>query len=179
MIFGESHFSFFSRFIHLLTIVWFHKKIVVCHTGLLVAVYCASFEGVSDEYNETTCPHRCSEMYRPFCGENNNGETQMFPNECYMSMVNCGKSIDEGLNLFNLNRSTVEIKKNWNLSTCFSLSSHRTWKLPKSQRMDEPGQLISHGFALPSPKYLHFSPFQRNSSRNYCNFYTKYILFGI
>lgn len=48
------------------------------------------------EYDEKSCPRRCSEAYYPMCGINQNGETKVFVNDCYMSMENCNQLTHHG-----------------------------------------------------------------------------------
>lgn len=52
------------------------------------------------EYNEDSCPRRCSEEYHPLCGANKSGETtKVFVNDCYMAMENCNRLPSEGTTL--------------------------------------------------------------------------------
>lgn len=77
----------------------------------MAVVYCASFVGASDDYDETTCPGRCNEQYSPVCGKKGDGVKQIFVNSCHMSMENCHKPSNEGSSFFffnfNLSAETV------------------------------------------------------------------------
>lgn len=44
---------------------------------------------LQSEYNEYSCPIRCSEDYYPLCAVNGVGDTKVFVNDCYMAMENC------------------------------------------------------------------------------------------
>lgn len=51
----------------------------------------------SSDYDEYTCPRRCSEAYYPLCGINQAGDTKVFVNDCYMSMENCNQLAQQGM----------------------------------------------------------------------------------
>lgn len=48
------------------------------------------------EYDEKSCPRRCSEAYYPLCGINENSDTKVFVNDCYMAMENCNQLAHQG-----------------------------------------------------------------------------------
>lgn len=48
------------------------------------------------EYNEKSCPRRCSEQYNPICGVNEAGDNCVFVNDCYMAMENCNVAAEKG-----------------------------------------------------------------------------------
>lgn len=50
----------------------------------------------TSEYDENTCPSRCSFDYYPVCGINQIGDTKVFVNDCYMSMENCNQLTQQG-----------------------------------------------------------------------------------
>lgn len=61
-------------------------------------MYCAPNvnEAFFDDYDEYSCPDRCKELYAPICGQNDDGDQQIFVNSCYMSMENCDKPKNKG-----------------------------------------------------------------------------------
>lgn len=61
-----------------------------------VFLFCQALSDRDSGYNEFTCPKRCNELYNPICGQNGDGESNVFVNECYMSMENCNKTENEG-----------------------------------------------------------------------------------
>lgn len=71
---------------------------------MVVIVNCAilpkSHQRHSD-YDENSCPRRCSEQYYPLCGINQSGDTKVFVNDCYMSMENCNQLAQQGQQNFN------------------------------------------------------------------------------
>lgn len=48
------------------------------------------------EYNEKSCPRRCSEQYNPICGVNEAGDNCVFVNDCYMAIENCNAAAEKG-----------------------------------------------------------------------------------
>ncbi|XP_031630435.1 uncharacterized protein LOC116345319 [Contarinia nasturtii] len=66
------------------------SAIVVVFGATMVIGFPKSHQRHSD-YDENTCPRRCSEQYYPLCGINQAGDTKVFTNDCYMSMENCNQ----------------------------------------------------------------------------------------
>lgn len=63
----------------------------------MVMINCAAVvKSRHSDYDEYTCPRRCSEQYYPMCGINQAGDTKVFVNDCYMSMGNCNQLAQQG-----------------------------------------------------------------------------------
>ncbi|XP_055314266.1 U-Kazal-Dg21.2-like [Sitodiplosis mosellana] len=69
--------------------------VVVVIGAAVVIIDCATLPSKTHQrtgdYDEHTCPRRCSEAYYPLCGINQAGDTKVFVNDCYMSMENCNQ----------------------------------------------------------------------------------------
>lgn len=68
------------------------------------------------DYDEFSCPRRCSEIYNPLCGINKVGDTKVFVNDCYMSMENCNQLKHQSKPTNNL---LIQIRKI--LDLCFNV----------------------------------------------------------
>lgn len=90
----------------------FIDRIIVCSGTVAVAIANGSI--LSNEYNEKSCPRRCSEDYYPQCGINQNGDTKVFVNDCYMSMENCNQLADKGKFVIFVRRSKIYVR-HWRL----------------------------------------------------------------
>lgn len=50
---------------------------------------------MASDYDAKTCPRKCQEQYSPMCAARADGKTEVFLNECFLSMENCNKAPEQ------------------------------------------------------------------------------------
>lgn len=96
--------SDFKDYKHIIRVFSCVNRIIYCYcysgaiaVGIVNGATLSKFDQPNpSEYDEKSCPRRCSEAYYPVCGINQNGDTKVFVNDCYMSMENCNQLAHQG-----------------------------------------------------------------------------------